>query len=99
MVSRTHGRSCGSDTTVPPSSRTLAAASSALSTAKVTSQRAGASGATAATTSAKPSGAPISSMPLVNPGASLSCSSWYPGRRIIHDCSPSASIAQPNTVP
>src|SRR6187551_3754878 len=65
-VIRTHGASNGGVITRPPSSDALAAAASASSTANVTPQAAGSPpviGVTAATTSSKPSGAPISFIP------------------------------------
>ncbi len=77
-VKRTKGASMGGASTVPPSSVAFAAAASASSTAKVTLQCGGASGAfplsgiSQATTSSKPAGAPWSAMRPRRPGSSFS---------------------------
>ena len=100
-VPRIHGASNGGTSTVPPSSAARSAIASASATPNVTSQCAGVSGwssgitLTAATTSSKRSGPPISAVRSRVPG--LSASRWSPYAGSAH--MPIGSASQPNTAP
>ena len=100
-VPRIHGASNGGTSTVPPSSAARAAVASASATPNVTSQCGRRVGLvvritlTAATTSSKRVGPPISAVRSRVPG--LSASRWSPYAGSAH--MPIGSASQPNTAP